>query len=43
MEAKEKDKCNTSENKGGIWFTFSRRNFLSLAGWGLFLRLLGRI
>ncbi len=41
MEAKEKDKCNTSENKGGIWFTFSRRNFLSLAGWGLFFTTIG--
>ena len=36
METKEKNKCCESENAGGIWFSFSRRNFLSLAGWGMF-------
>ena len=37
----EKDKCYSSEAKGGIWFTFSRRHFLPLAGWGLFFAAYG--
>lgn len=36
MEAKDKNKCCTSEKEGGIWFTVSRRNFLTLAGWAMF-------
>lgn len=41
MEIKKKGNGNTSESEGGIWFTFSRRSFLTLAGWGLFLATLG--
>ncbi|HEY4482084.1 MAG TPA: hypothetical protein VI489_04460, partial [Candidatus Brocadiaceae bacterium] len=41
MEAKDKNKCCTSEKEGGIWFTVSRRNFLTLAGWAMFLVTLG--
>ena len=36
MKMEEKNKCCTSEQAGGIWFSVSRRNFLTLAGWGLF-------
>ncbi len=41
METKGKDKSLTSETGGGIWFSFSRRNFLTLAGWGLFFATMG--
>lgn len=41
METKEKRKNFTSESEGGIWFTFSRRNILTLAGWGLFFATIG--
>lgn len=41
MENKEKKKCNETENRGGLWFTISRRNFLTLAGWGLFFATIG--
>lgn len=41
METKEKGKVFTSESEGGIWFTFSRRNILTLAGWGLFFAAIG--
>lgn len=41
MEAKEKTRRNTSETEGGIWFNFSRRNFLTMAGWGLFFATIG--
>lgn len=42
METKEKTKGNTSESGESIWFpSFSRRNFLTLAGWGLFLTTMG--
>lgn len=41
MGPKEKEGCCTSEEKRGIWFTFSRRSFLTLAGWGLFLATIG--
>ncbi len=41
METKEKRKNFTSESEGGIWFTFSRRNILTLAGWGLFFATMG--
>ncbi len=41
MEMKEKKTCNEAENKGGLWFTISRRNLLSLAGWGLFFATIG--
>jgi cytochrome b6-f complex iron-sulfur subunit len=37
----EKDRCNASETGDMIWFTFSRRHFLSLAGWGLFFAAMG--
>ena len=37
----EKDKCYLSETEKGIWFSFSRRHFLSLAGWGLFFAAIG--
>ncbi len=43
MNTTEKNKCNSSEAKSGIWFTFSRRHFLSLAGWGLFLTAIGSV
>jgi len=39
MDAKEKNKCCPSDKKGGLWF--SRRNFLTLTGWGLFLVSIG--
>lgn len=41
MEAKEKIRRNTSETEGRIWFNFSRRNFLTVAGWGLFFATVG--
>lgn len=41
METKKNDKGYTSETERGIWFTFSRRSFLTLAGWGLFFATLG--
>ncbi|UJS18098.1 MAG: ubiquinol-cytochrome c reductase iron-sulfur subunit [Candidatus Jettenia sp.] len=41
MEAKEKTRRNTSETEGRIWFNFSRRNFLTVAGWGLFFATIG--
>ncbi len=41
MNTTEKDKCYSSEAKGWIWFTFSRRHFLPLAGWGLFFAAMG--
>jgi len=41
METTEKDKCCSSETEERIWFSFSRRHFLSLAGWGLFFAAIG--
>jgi len=41
METTQKDRCNTSETGEMIWFTFSRRHLLSLAGWGLFFAAMG--
>ena len=41
MEIKEAKQPYTSENEGGIWFSFSRRNILTLAGWGLFFATIG--
>ncbi len=41
MKATEENNCNTSETDEKIWFTFTRRHFLSLAGWGLFFTAVG--
>lgn len=41
MGSKEKKECCESGKEGGIWFTISRRNFLTLAGWGLFFASIG--
>ena len=41
METTEKDKCYSSETEERIWFSFSRRHFLSLAGWGLLFAAMG--
>ncbi len=41
MEMKEKNQRCTSETEGGIWFSFSRRNLLTLGGWGLFFATIG--
>lgn len=41
MEIKGKKQCCTSENEGGIWFSFSRRSLLTLGGWGLFFVTIG--
>ncbi|MCF6156239.1 MAG: ubiquinol-cytochrome c reductase iron-sulfur subunit [Candidatus Brocadia sp.] len=41
MEIKEKNQNYTSEKERGIWFTFSRRSILTLAGWGLFFVTIG--
>ena len=38
METTEQDRCNTSETGENIWFTFTRRHFFSLAGWGMLSR-----
>lgn len=38
---KDENKCCESGKEGGIWFTISRRNFLTLAGWGLFFVAMG--
>lgn len=41
METTEKEKGYSSETEERIWFSFSRRHFLSLAGWGLFFAAIG--
>ncbi|MGQ3684203.1 MAG: QcrA and Rieske domain-containing protein [Candidatus Loosdrechtia sp.] len=42
MKTKEKTKYDASESGESIWFpSFSRRNFLTLAGWGLFFATIG--
>ena len=41
MKATEENNCNTSETDEKIWFTFTRRHFMSLAGWGLFFTAMG--
>ena len=41
METTEKDKGYSSETEERIWFSFSRRHFLSLAGWGLLFAAMG--
>ncbi|MCF6148846.1 MAG: ubiquinol-cytochrome c reductase iron-sulfur subunit [Candidatus Kuenenia sp.] len=41
MGPKEKKESCGSEKEGGIWFTISRRNFLTLAGWALFFAAIG--
>ncbi|MDR4510003.1 MAG: Rieske 2Fe-2S domain-containing protein [Candidatus Brocadiaceae bacterium] len=37
----KKHTYHASEKQGGIWFTISRRNFFSLAGWALFFATIG--
>ena len=42
METTEQDRCKTSETGENLCFTFSRRHFFTLAGWGmLFCRNIG--
>ncbi len=41
METTGRNKIQTSETGEKIWFTFTRRHFLSLAGWGLFFAAMG--